>query len=92
MGLQTSSKRDVATQCAQYESFYSNEQGFNKLSYLPLIIPTFDSMEFPQEMLMGAPDSYEGSKFPLETFILQCEIYSEIMYLIYSGFLKDLMN
>lgn len=74
MALKILSKRVVATQSTQHESSHAAEQESNKLSYLPLNMPAFDSKEFPQDMLMGVPAPYKGSKFPPETFILQCEI------------------
>lgn len=56
---------------------HAAEQGSNKLSYLALFMPAFDSMEFPHEMPRGAPAPYKGGEFSPETFILQCKIYSE---------------
>lgn len=34
-------------------------------------------MEFPQNMLVYTPPTYEGTEFPPEGFLLQCQFYFE---------------
>lgn len=56
---------------------YGTDHMSSKLSSLLLMMPAFDSVEFPLEMPMGILARYAGTEFSMDGFMLQCEFYAE---------------